>query len=179
MLLQVRIQYTIVNPSFILGPGLWNANSGLFRLVWEGLKYYTDGITGYVDVRDIAKSMIQLMDQNIFNERYILSAENISYRQLFGTMAKYLGKEPPVVKVPHFITSIVWRIEVVRTFFTRSTPLYTKEMALITRQKYFYTNEKLKKTLRFDFIPVEQSIKEICEIYLNEMDGKAVKEIVI
>jgi nucleoside-diphosphate-sugar epimerase len=166
----------IVNPSFILGPGFWNANSGLFRLVWEGLKYYTDGINGYIDARDIAKAMIQLMDQNIFNERFILSAENISYQQLFGTMAKYLGKEPPVVKVPHFISSIAWRIEVVRTFFTRSTPFFTKEMAITTGQKYFYTNEKLKNTLGFEFTPVEQSIKEICEIYLNEMAGKAVKE---
>ena len=165
----------IVNPSFILGPGFWNSNSGLFRLVWEGLKYYTEGINGYVDARDIAKAMIQLMDKNIFNERFILSAENISYQQLFGTMAKCLGKEPPVVKVPNLITSIAWRIEVMRTFFTRSTPFFTKEMAITTGQKYFYTNEKLKKTLGFDFTPVEQSIKEICEIYLNEMVGKAVK----
>jgi len=34
----------IVNPSVILGPGFWDGgNSGLFSLVWKGLKYYTQG----------------------------------------------------------------------------------------------------------------------------------------
>jgi nucleoside-diphosphate-sugar epimerase len=160
----------IVNPSFILGPGFWNDNSGLFRLVWEGLKYYTDGINGYVDARDIVKAVIQLMDRNIFNERFILSADNISYEQLFGMMAKYLGKPAPTVQIPNFVTDLVWRMEAARTFFTRSTPVLTKEMANTMRQKYFYTHEKLHKTLDFNFIPLEQSIREICGFYLKDME---------
>ena len=158
----------IVNPSFILGPGFWKTNSGLFRLVWEGLKYYTDGINGYVDVRDIVKAMIQLMDRNIFNERFILSAENLTYLQLFGAMAKYLGKPSPSVKVPDAITDLVWRFEAVRTFLTGSTPELTREMANTTRQKYLYSNEKLRKTLDFEFTPMEQSIKEICGLFLKD-----------
>jgi nucleoside-diphosphate-sugar epimerase len=159
----------IVNPSFILGPGFWADNSGLFRLVWEGLKYYTDGINGYVDARDIVKAMIQLMDRNIFNERFILSADNISYQQLFGMMAKYLGKPAPAVKIPDFVSEMVWRMESVRTFITRSTPVLTKEMAHTLRQRYSYTHEKLRNALGFEFTTLEQSIREICEIYLKEM----------
>jgi len=162
----------IVNPSFILGPGFWADNSGLFRLVWEGLKCYTDGINGYVDARDIVKAMIQLMDRNIFNERFILSADNISYQQLFGMMAKYLGKPAPAVKIPDFMTDMVWRIDATRTFITRSAPVLTKEMAYTMRQKYSYTNEKLRKTLGFEFTPLEQSIREICGIYLQERGEK-------
>jgi nucleoside-diphosphate-sugar epimerase len=125
-----------------------------------------------VDVRDIAKAMIQLMDKSIFNERFILSADNISYQQLFGMMAKYLGKPAPGIKIPNFVTEMVWRIEAARTFFTKSTPVITKEMALTTQQKYFYTNEKLRKTLGFDFMPLEQSIREICEFYLKDLSNK-------
>jgi nucleoside-diphosphate-sugar epimerase len=162
----------IVNPAFILGPGFWADNSGLFRLVWEGLKYYTDGVNGYVDARDIVRAMIQLMDGNIFNERFILSADNISYQQLFGMMAKYLGKPAPSVKIPGFVTGLVWRMEATRTFLTGSTPALTKEMAHTMNQKYSYTHEKLQKTLGFGFTPLEQSIREICGFYLKEM-GKS------
>jgi len=162
----------IVNPAFILGPGFWSDNSGLFRLVFEGLKYYTDGINGYVDVRDIVKAMIQLMDRNIFNERFILSADNISYQQLFGLMAKYLGKPTPAVKIPDFVTELVWRMEAARTFFTRTTPVLTREMAHTMKQKYTYSHEKLQKALDFEFTPLEQSIREICEMYLKEMGEK-------
>jgi len=166
------LKAVIVNPSFILGPGFWADNSGLFRLVWEGLKYYTEGINGYVDARDIVKAMIQLMDRNIFNERFILSADNISYQQLFGMMAKYLGKPMPTVKIPDFLTEIIWRMESARTFLTRSTPILTKEMAYTMRQKYSYTHEKLQKTIGFEFTPLDQSIREICELYLKDLGEK-------
>lgn len=159
----------IVNPSFILGPGFWDDNSGLFRLVLEGMKYYTDGINGYVDARDIVRAMIQLMDSNIFNERFILSTDNISYSELFGTMAKYLGKPAPSVKIPKFVPEMIWRMEAARTYITRSTPILTREMAQTMRQKYKYTHDKLQKTLDFEFIPLEQSIREICGFYLKEI----------
>ena len=84
-------------------------------------------------------------------------------------MAKYPGKPAPAIKIPHSVTTMVWRMEAARTFFTRSTPLLTKEMAHTMRQKYSYTNEKLRKTLGFEFTPLDKSIREICELYLNEI----------
>ena len=77
----------IINPSVILGPGFWQDNSGLFRLVWEGLKYYTHGVNGYVDVRDVSTVMIAIMDRDLFGQRYICSSENISYQDFFTMMA--------------------------------------------------------------------------------------------
>jgi dihydroflavonol-4-reductase len=108
------------------------------------------------------------MDRNIFNERFILSAGSISYTQLFGSMAKYLGKPAPSVRIPDFVTALVWRLETARTFITHSTPFLTKEIAHNMWQNYTYTNEKIRKTLDFEFLPIEQSIREICEIYLKE-----------
>jgi len=158
----------IVNPSVILGPGFWNANSGLFRLVYEGLNYYTMGVNGYVDVRDLASAMVLLMNRNIFGQRFICSSENISYRDLFGLMAKYLNKPAPRVNVPIFLTSLAWRVEAVRSFVTRSKPEVTKEMAITTTQAYTYSHEKICRTLNFKFLTVEESIREICGFFLQD-----------
>jgi dihydroflavonol-4-reductase len=158
----------IVNPSVILGPGYWDDNSGLFRLVWQGLKYYTRGVNGYVDVQDVVKAAILLMDNNIFNERFIASSENLSYQQVFELMAKHLKKPAPSFNVPPLLTHLAWRIEAVRTFFTRSRPEVTREMAITTTQKYEYSNEKIRKKLGFEFMPVEESIKGVCGIFLKE-----------
>ncbi|MCF6240091.1 MAG: SDR family oxidoreductase, partial [Bacteroidales bacterium] len=44
----------IVNPSVILGVWDWkNGSSGIFKKVYQGLKFYTEGVTGYVDVLDV------------------------------------------------------------------------------------------------------------------------------
>ncbi len=160
----------IINPSVILGPGFWQENSGLFRLVNEGLKYYTRGVNGYVDVRDVSKAMIGLMKGNHFGERYICSAANLSYEDLFTMMAKYLGKPAPSINVPPAMTSLAWRAEAVRAFLTGSRPEVTREMATTTAQVYTYSSEKLCKTLGFQFRPVEETIAGVCGIFINEKE---------
>lgn len=159
----------IINPSVILGPGFWQDNSGLFRLVYEGLKYYTRGVNGYVDARDISKAMIGLMEGNHFGQRYICSADNLSYQELFGLMAKHLGKPAPAVNVPPAMTAIAWRVEAVRAFILRQKPEVTREMAITTSQVYTYSSVKLCKTLDFRFRAVEESIREICGFYLSDV----------
>jgi len=146
----------IVNPSLILGPGFWEDNSGLFRLVWQGLKYYTRGVNGYVDVRDLSKVMVRLMDRNIFGERFIVSAENLSYEQLFSLMAKHLNRPAPNINVPPLMTKVAWKVEWIRSLLTGSKPEITREMATTTAQIYAYANEKIIKTLDFEFTPVEK-----------------------
>ncbi|MEI8004781.1 MAG: NAD-dependent epimerase/dehydratase family protein [Bacteroidota bacterium] len=159
----------IVNPSVILGPGFWGGgNSGLFSLVWKGLKYYTRGINGFVDVRDVAKAMVLLMDSDISKERFIVSSENCSYQQVFEYMAKYLGKPAPSINVPNAMTGIAWRVEAVRSFIMRTLPEVTKEMATTTTMIYTYSNEKIRKAIGFEFRPVEQSIKDFSEFFLKD-----------
>jgi len=160
----------IVNPSVILGPGFWNDNSGLFRLVWQGLNYYTKGVNGYVDARDVSRAAIELMEKNVFGERFIVSSENLSYEQLFSTMAKYLDKPAPKINVPPVLTGLAWRVEWMRSHLTGSKPEVTREMAITTTQVYEYSNEKIKKRIGFEFVPTETSIKEICGFFLKDQE---------
>jgi dihydroflavonol-4-reductase len=158
----------VVNPSVILGPGFWDDNSGLFRLVWQGLKYYTRGVNGYVDVKDVVRAMILVMEKNLFNERYIISSENISYQELFALMAKHLDKPAPAVNVPAVMTQVAWRVEALRSFLTGSKPEVTREMATTTSQVYTFSNEKIRKALSFEFTPVEESIRQTCQLFKKD-----------
>ena len=112
--------------------------------------------------------MRMLMESDISGERFIVSSENCSYQQVFEYMAKYLGKPAPKINVHPALTDIAWRVEAVRSFIMRTKPEVTKEMATTTAQIYTYSNEKIKKAIGFEFKPVEQSIKETCEIFLKD-----------
>ena len=158
----------VINPSVILGPGFWNDNSGLFRLVWEGLKFYTKGINGYVDVKDVVKVMIMIMEKNLFNERFIVSSENISYQRLFTLMARNLDEPEPTINVPPLLNHIAWRVEAVRSFITGSKPEITKEMATTTLQQYTFSNDKIRKALSFEFLPIDESIRQTCQFFKKD-----------
>ncbi len=162
----------IVNPSVIIGPGFWDDNSGLFPLVWKGLKYYTTGINGFVDVKDVTGVMIRLMNNNAFGERFILSSENISYQDLFILIAKYLDKPAPRIHVPSPIAHLAWRIEKARTYISRSHPEITRDIALTTTQKYFYSNEKIRKRIGYEFRSVEDAVKDTCSLFLRDITAE-------
>jgi nucleoside-diphosphate-sugar epimerase len=113
--------------------------------------------------------MIKLMSRNFFNERFIVSSENLTYRQLFTLIAKYLDKPAPSVNVPPALTRIAWRVDSFRSFLTGSKPEVTREMATTAAQVYTYSNEKIRRKLSMEFLPIDQSVREICEFFLKDL----------
>ncbi|NVO03111.1 MAG: NAD-dependent epimerase/dehydratase family protein [Bacteroidetes bacterium] len=159
----------IVNPSVVIGPGNWKKGSSqLFSLMDKGLKFYTMGMNGYVDVRDVSKAMILLMESEIKNERFILSSENLFCKDFFDQVADGLGKKRPSKKAGKFLSQIAWRYLKFIEIFTGKKASITKETARTANNISKFSSEKIIKAIDFKFIPMYQSIKDTCEIYLRE-----------
>ena len=162
----------IVNPSIILGPGAWKKGSSvLFHKIASGIPFYTTGTNGFVDVRDVAKAMIQLMESSIYSERFILCSESIPFKQTFDYIADALGKKRAHIKAGDFLNAIGWRFAKVISIITRKPPMLTKETAKAASGTSIYENHKVKKALNFEFLPVEQSCKDFSEMYINDRLG--------
>ncbi len=154
----------IVNPSLILGGGDWNkGSSGIFKSAYNEFPWFIEGVTGVVDVRDVAKAMIQLMESNISAERFIISAENITYKNMFTAIAKCFNKKPPHKKVTPFLAGLVWRWEAVKSLFSKNERLLTRETANTAQAKVYFDNSKLLKALpNFAFTPFNETIRHTC-----------------
>ncbi len=154
----------MVNPVIILGAGDWNSGSSqIFKTAYEEFSWYSNGSTGFVDVRDVVKAMIELMNSNISAERFILSAENRTYADVFNLIAKAFGKKPPHKKVTPLLAKIVWRLEAVKSFFTGKDPLLTKETSATAMTNANFDNSKLKKFLPgFEYRKIEDTIADTC-----------------
>jgi hypothetical protein len=57
----------------------------------------------------------------------IVSAENKTYQQVFNLIAKGFGKKQPAKKVTPFFAALAWRVEAIKSWFTKNDPLLTKE----------------------------------------------------
>ena len=136
------------------------------------MPFYTTGTNGFVDVRDVAKAMIQLMESSIYSERFILCSDSIPFKQTFDYIADALGKKRAHIKAGNFLNAIGWRLAKVISILTRKTPILTKETAKAGNGISIYENHKIKKALNFDFIRVEQSCKDFSEMYLNDQSNK-------
>lgn len=169
---QENIDVVIVNPGVILGSGFWNEGSGkMFNKINHKLTYYTKGITGFVSVKDVVKSMILLMSSNIKNERFILVSQNKCFKEIFDLIADNLGKNRPNKEVKRWQTEILWRISWLISFFTKKTPLLSKYSAKAAHNKSFYSSEKLVKSVDFTFTLIEKSINEIATDFLSDQEA--------
>lgn len=153
----------IVNPSIILGVGDFERGSvRLINTVDNGLKFYTKGVNGFVDVQDVVQIMIRLMESEISGERFIVSSENLSYKTLFEYIAKGLKKPAPKYVAGEFLSGLAWRAALLKSWLTGKRPFISKEIALTASAKHFYSSNKLIKTTGYNFNPVKQTILEIC-----------------
>ncbi|MEP6927559.1 MAG: NAD-dependent epimerase/dehydratase family protein [Ginsengibacter sp.] len=158
------LQALIVNPSIILGGNNWdNGSAAIFKTAYDEFKWYTEGISGFVDVRDVANAMILLMNSKISGQRFILSAENLSYKEIFFSIAKCFGKKPPSKKVSPFMGEIVWRLEAIKAGITGKKHLLTKETTRTAQACVYFDNTKILNALPgFNFNPVAVSIAHTC-----------------
>jgi len=153
------LNVSIVNPSVILGAGNWEDSSlTLFLNVEKGMKLYTEGTNAFVDARDVAYCMTELMDQNVFGERYLTISENVCFRDLFFMIADEIGTKRAFIKVKPWMAAMAWRIELVKSLFG-SKPKITKETAHSAMNESFYSNEKITTKLKHEFIPIQDAIK--------------------
>ncbi len=158
----------IINPSTIIGSGNWDSgSSALFPRIWRGLSYYTEGINGFVDVRDVVKIMKALMEKNIFRDQYILVSENLSFKELTSSIAGSLNLKAPQIKANKIISEFAWRIEEIRCLLTGNNPVITKESVRIALDTQFYSNKKIREVLNLEFIPIRLSVKNVSKNFLS------------
>jgi dihydroflavonol-4-reductase len=160
----------IVNPTLILGEGDWTKSSTqIFRYVYKEKPFYTEGVANYVDVLDVAKIIVQLLNSDISGERFLLNAGSISYHNLFNTIADAMHKKRPSFRVGVGLAEIIWRVETVRTWLLGTKPLITRETAQSAARKTKYSNEKIKNALGFKFQPIEETIARVSESLLGRI----------
>jgi len=154
----------MINPVIILGAGNWNKGSSeIFQTAYKEFPWYTEGISGFVDVIDVVKAMILLMDGEATNDRFIISAGDFSYREIFTTIALGFAKKPPHQLVTPRMASMVWRWEAIKAFFTSKSPLLTKETAATAQAKVHFNTAKLKIVAPdFEYTPMQDTINRIC-----------------
>ncbi len=161
----------IVNPATILGPAHnWDAGSArLMKVADKEFPFYTEGVTAWVDVADVVKAAYLLMESDIDAERFILSAGNYSFKDIFTQMAKALGKKPPHIKAGSFLSGLIWRWNILRSFLTGANITVTKETAVTAQKKSIYNNQKLLKYLPdFQYTPINQTVIRMANEYVKK-----------
>jgi dihydroflavonol-4-reductase len=161
--ISVGLNAVIVNPGVILGvSGTNTGSSQLFLQVRKGLKFYTNGGSGYIDVRDVVSAMMELMKRKVFGERYILVSENCSNKEVLSWMADGYGKRRPFIGISK---SPLWLVGIISEMLGKMFhfyPLIDRATARTATNRAYYSSQKINNALGFRFTSVNKSILDVC-----------------
>lgn len=167
--IQQGLNAVIVNPGVILGVS--GNNSGSFQLfsqVRKGLLFYTNGGTGYVNVQDVVKAMIQLTNSEISGERFVLVSENCSNKDILCWMADGFGKRRPYIPIGRKILGGIGFISEILGKIFRFHPLIDRGTARSATNREYYSSQKIKNRINFQFTPIEKCISDVCKFLLKK-----------
>ena len=164
----------IVNPSIIFGPANWETGSArMFKTIWDGMKFYTKGVTGYVDVKDVVRAMILLMDETNFeaakNQRFLLNAENVSFQSVFCQIADALEKPRPKYFATNFLLKMLWRVVKIAGWITGKPSAITRDVVANSNTVNNFDGGKIVKHFNFNYLPISESIKQTASFLKREM----------
>lgn len=152
----------MVNPSVVLGEGDWTRSSTqLIKYVYDEKRFYTEGDINYVDVLDVAEAIVKLLHSPVVDQRFILNAGAMPYRDFLTQLAQALGKRPPNIRVPPGLARVLAALESVRSLVTGTSPLITQETARGASHRYYYPGEQITHSIDFQYRPLETTIGRI------------------
>lgn len=161
----------ILRPSVIFGFHDWNNGSNaIFKRCYSGLKFYTDGATGFTTAEFLSKAVIYVAENDTQHREYIINSKNLFYKNLFEIICKAFYKNPPKVRAGKILTYMYWRIESLICFFTGKKALITKHSANSAATIKSYDGSRFIEESGLKTNDFEKELELICKTYLHQKE---------
>jgi len=152
----------VVNPTFMIGPYDSRPSSGAMILAIYNKKVpgYTHGGKNYVAVKDVATAMANAITMGRIGECYILGNVNLTFQEAFHLIATTIGVKGPRLGLPNFIVKLYGLLTSYMAKTFRFQPAVTRELAIISCDRHYYSPEKARKELLLPETPLHIAIQE-------------------
>lgn len=162
--LKNKLEAVILNPATIYGPGDAKKGSRKMQIkVARGeFPFYPGGGVSIVSVHDVVQAVLMARDIGRNGERYILSGENITIKDLFTRIAHLGGVKPPSIYLPNFVVHTLGKIGDGLELIGRKGPI-SSENAWTSVLYHWFDHSKATEELKFNPRPADQALSESVE----------------
>jgi len=157
----------IVNPSVVIGERDIHFNGGqIIRDVYrKRLFYYISGGTSIVYVGDVVQGHIQAALKGRIGERYILSGENLTYREMLETIAEIVGGMRPFFRLPVWAARGIASASEMMSDLTGTKPWVGRELVAALRIRTRFSCEKAMRELGYSVTPFRTAVQRTFDWY--------------
>lgn len=120
----------------------------------------------FVDVYDVAKAIIAIIDKNVWNDSFIISSEYKSIKDILRITNEYLHKFNHIVTLPKFFAYLAIPIYAIMAKIKKEKPLLTRYSLKTIESVSNFDTTKMKTILKISPKEIKTSIKETM-VFLN------------
>ncbi len=159
----------IIQPSVVIGTGNRHKSSNqFFAYAFTQPRFAPMGEISLVDVRDIADLSYLLLQGEIENESFIMTAHKVSYLHFFSNIATKLQIKAPKKEATIWHLYLAYIGTKIAALFSKKVTPLSREIIKNAQRKTNYSNEKVSKMLHFQFRSLEDTLSWACAYYKNE-----------
>ena len=162
-----QTEAVVVRPSLIIGPYDFKPSEigkVLLDYYHNRLPAITAGGYNFIDVRDVANSIVEALEKGRNGEIYHLTGKYYTLKNLSEAVKKVTGKKVPEMPVPFWLLNMSLPFFRLQSRLNGAAPVLTREA--LHALKYGHTNmvnAKAQRELRHSFRPLEESIADYYE----------------
>lgn len=158
---------TIVNPAIVIGARDVYVHGGqIVRDIRRGrIPVFVHGGMNIVSVHDVIHGHLEAAQKGGTGERYILSGENLTHKEVFTRTASAIGGRAPRVKVPIWLARAIATTSEFVGNMSKKQPWITPDLISGIGLNNWYSNEKARRDLGFTTSSIETAMREACEWY--------------
>jgi dihydroflavonol-4-reductase len=152
----------IIHPGLMYGPGDYaNSSRAILAVKKMGAPICPPGGTNVVDVRDVAKGLVLALEKGKPGRSYLLSGENLTFKEITGTITKVLGKKQPRRLIPKALHKPMYHAIYFIELLNKSVPQLTCDQLDSGFYFRYFDNSRARKELGWSpSISFEKTIKD-------------------
>lgn len=167
---QEGLNVLVVYPSVVIGSlDGQRASERIFKLAYHKNAFATEGKTGYVDVRDVARIMVELVEAKKWNQGYILNSGERSFVDIFNYLRTKRNLKP-IQAVSLSKLKLAKFFSLFSKFF--GGPFMSKASFQALTGNSTYSTEKVQSIIQRPFISIEEALNDHSEQYLRIINQK-------
>jgi dihydroflavonol-4-reductase len=154
----------ILSPTAVIGPFDYRGSflgSALIKIYQNKIPMLISGGYNWVDVRDVAAAAIQSVESGRKGEKYILSGNFCSLKELSEMTGRISGKRTPKRLAPVFLAKLAFPFLHFYYSITKEKPIYTlQSLNLLINAPGNISSEKARNELGYDPRPLKQTLRD-------------------
>lgn len=164
-----------VYPSWVVGSGdakLTPPHKVIKDFMTKGQPFYFDGGVSIADVKDVAYGHIAAYEKGEKNGTYILSGDNITFKELYQILSSYSHQKMPKLKMPKwFIFMAAWVLQKALKLIGKESPISPEYVQTVVGNYSWYDSSKAQKDLGFKVTKANDSLKPVVQDSYKRMAG--------